>query len=420
MKNMIIAQSGGPSPAINASLAGAVARAMACEEIATVYGALHGLQGLLNRTIISLSDQMKTAKDFEMLVHTPAMALGSCRFKLPEEPNEVYHDVLAILKEYDIGYFFYCGGNDSMDTVARLSAYFHAKGEDIKCIGIPKTVDNDIAITDHTPGFGSAARFVAASFSEIMIDSSAYPSPSVTIVEVMGRNAGWLTASSVLARDHGFTGPHLIYLPEVPFNAKKFLAKVEEKLQDEPNVLIAVSEGLRHENGHYVAEAESGAVDMFGHRALGGVASALEALVRGHFGNRFGNSSLKVRSVEPSVLQRVAMHLASGTDLREAQDVGMVAVETAIAGKTDLMVSIKRVSNYPYLVRYETVPLADVANHERTVPLEWITDDGTNVSSDMIEYLRPLFRGATSVSYVDGLPHFFKLDRSKLVRPNQA
>ncbi len=414
--NMIIAQSGGPSPAINASLAGAVARAMASEEIGVVYGALHGLQGLLNRQIISLSQQMKTAKDFELLVHTPAMALGSCRYKLPHGDDAVMEKVLAVLRDYGIGYFFYCGGNDSMDTVARLSAYFRSKGEDIKCIGIPKTVDNDLAVTDHTPGFGSAARFVAASFSEIMIDSSAYPSPSVTIVEVMGRNAGWLTASSVLARAHGFTGPHLIYLPEVPFDPKAFLAKVGEKMEKEPNVLVAVSEGLRLANGNYVAQAESGAIDMFGHRALGGVASALEALVRGAYGDR----DWKIRSVEPSVLQRVDLHLASGTDLKEGQDVGRCAVDAALEGKTDLMVSIKRVSNHPYLVRYETAPLMDVANHERTVPLEWICDEGTNVTQDMVEYLRPLFRGETQVEYEDGLPHFFKLNRTMLVAPGEG
>lgn len=414
MRNMIIAQSGGPSPAINASLSGAIARAMASDEIDTVYGALHGLQGLLDRQIISFSDQMKTAQDFERLVHTPAMALGTCRFKIPKETElETYEKVLAILREYNIGYFFYIGGNDSMDTCARLSAYFRANGEDIKCMGIPKTVDNDLAITDHTPGFGSAARFVAASFSEIMIDSAAYPTKSVTIVEVMGRNAGWLTASSVLARDHGWSGPQLIYLPEVPFYPMKFLDKVDELLQKDDNVLVAVSEGIRTENGEYVAKDESGAIDMFGHHALGGVASALEALVRGKLSEKY--PTLKLRSVEPSILQRVAMHLASGTDLREAQDVGMIAVEAALSGKTDYMVAIKRVSNHPYLVRYELAPLSEVANRERKVPLEWICDDGTNVTEDMVEYLRPLFRGETSVAYEDGLPHFFKLDRTKTV-----
>ncbi len=415
MKNMIIAQSGGPSPAINASLAGAVSQAMASGEIGVVYGALHGLQGMLAHQIIDLSAQMKTAKDFELLSHTPAMALGTCRFKLPNDPNETYDQVLEIMREYNIGYFFYCGGNDSMDTISRLSAFFRSKGEDIKCIGIPKTVDNDLAVTDHTPGFGSAARFVAASFSEIMIDSSAYPSKTVTIVEVMGRNAGWLTASSVLARAHGFTGPHLIYLPEVPFYPQKFLAKVDELLQTENNVLVAVSEGIRTENGNYVAQSESGAIDMFGHHALGGVASALEALVRGKLSEKY--TDMKIRSVEPSILQRVAMHLASGTDLKEAQDVGMLAVKAALEGKTDYMVAIKRVSNHPYLVRYELAALSDVANHERKVPLEWITEDGTNVSEDMVEYLRPLFRGETQVSYEDGLPHFFKLDHTKTVKP---
>lgn len=410
MKNMIIAQSGGPSPAINASLAGAVARAMASDEIGNVYGALHGLEGLLHRQIICLSDQIKSAHDFDLLIHTPAMALGSCRFKLPRDPNETYHEVLKILLDYEIGYFFYIGGNDSMDTVACLSAFFRSQGADIKCVGIPKTVDNDLALTDHTPGFGSAARFVAASFSEIMIDSSAYPSPSVTVVEVMGRNAGWLTASSVLARAHGFTGPHLIYLPEVPFDPDAFIDKVREKLKTEANVLVAVSEGLRLANGNYLSTSD-GTVDMFGHKALGGVAQALETLLRERIGG-----SLKYRSIEPSVLQRVAMHLASGTDLREAQEVGVTGVETALAGKTDVMVTIQRVSNHPYLVRYETVPLADVANHERRVPVEWICDDGTNVTDDMLEYLRPLFRGETQVQYVDGLPHFFRLDRTKIIK----
>lgn len=412
MKNMIIGQSGGPSPAINASLSGAVQRAMAATpEIGTVYGALHGLEGLLQRQIVSLSDQMTSASDFELLMHTPAMALGSCRFKLPKDPNETYRQVLDILKEYDIGYFFYCGGNDSMDTIANLSAYFRSQGEDIKCIGIPKTVDNDLMETDHTPGFGSAARFVAASFSEIMIDSMAYPAPSVTVVEVMGRNAGWLTASSVLARAHGYTGPHLIYLPEVPFDPDAFVQKVAEKIKTETHVLVAVSEGIRwKENGRYVSEKDSGIVDMFGHPSLGGVANVLETLAKGRLG-------IKGRSVEPSVLQRVGMHLASGTDLREAQEVGITAVEAALAGKTDVMVCIKRVSNHPYLVRYETASLADVANHERRVPLEWICDEGTNVSSEMEEYLRPLFRGETHVRYEDGLPRFFHVDRTKLIRP---
>lgn len=412
MKNMIIGQSGGPSPAINASLSGAVQRAMAATpEIGTVYGALHGLEGLLQRQIVSLSDQMTSASDFELLMHTPAMALGSCRFKLPKDPNETYRQVLDILKEYDIGYFFYCGGNDSMDTIANLSAYFRSQGEDIKCIGIPKTVDNDLMETDHTPGFGSAARFVAASFSEIMIDSMAYPAPSVTVVEVMGRNAGWLTASSVLARAHGYTGPHLIYLPEVPFDPDAFVQKVAEKIKTETHVLVAVSEGIRwKENGRYVSEKDSGIVDMFGHPSLGGVANVLETLAKDRLG-------IKGRSVEPSVLQRVGMHLASGTDLREAQEVGITAVEAALAGKTDVMVCIKRVSNHPYLVRYETASLADVANHERRVPLEWICDEGTNVSSEMEEYLRPLFRGETHVRYEDGLPRFFHVDRTKLIRP---
>lgn len=411
MNNMIIGQSGGPSPAINASLAGAVQRAMASDEIGRVYGMLHGLEGLLQRQLVCLSDQITEAFDFELLMHTPAMALGSCRFKLPRDPNSTYQQVLEIFREYDIGYFFYCGGNDSMDTIANLSAYFRSQGEDIKCVGIPKTVDNDLVSTDHTPGFGSAARFVAASFSEIMIDTMAYPARSVTVVEVMGRNAGWLTASSVLARAHGYTGPHLIYLPEVPFDPALFMRQLENKFKTENHVVVAVSEGIRNrDTGRYMSEKDSGVVDMFGHASLGGVADVLKTMAKEGLG-------VKARSVEPSVLQRVGMHLASGTDLREAQEVGITAVETALAGRTDVMVCIKRVSNHPYLVRYETAPLAEVANHERRVPLEWICDEGSNVTGEMVEYLRPLFRGETHVKYEDGLPRFFQLDRTKIAPP---
>ncbi len=413
MKNMIIAQSGGPSPAINASLSGAVQRAMASDEIGIVYGAVHGLQGLLKRNIVDLSAQMKTAFDFELLAYTPAMGLGSCRFKLPRDSKEIYHQVLEILREYNIGYFFYCGGNDSMDTINCLSKFFAEQGEDIKCIGIPKTVDNDLAVTDHTPGFGSAARFIATSISEIMIDASAYPDPSVTIVTIMGRNAGWLTAATVLARGHGFTGPHLIYLPEVSFVPEKFLAKLRELQKTETHVLVAVSEGIRLENGDYVSQSDSGAVDMFGHAQLGGVADVLAGYVRENM------EGVKVRSVEPSVMQRVGMHLASGTDLTEAREIGITAVEAALAGRTDHMVAINRVSNHPYLARYELAPLEDVANHERKVPLEWICDEGTNVTKEMEEYLRPLFRGEVPMKYEDGLPRFFKLDRSQWATPEK-
>ncbi len=413
MKNVMVAQSGGPSPAINASLSGVVQRAMAAKEIGTVYGALNGLQGLLEKRIINISEQMVKEKYFELLMHTPAMALGSCRFKLKSDAKHLYEEVLQIMRAYNIGYFFYNGGNDSMDTIARLSAYFSEKGEDIKCIGIPKTVDNDLMETDHTPGFGSAARFVAASFSELMIDTAVYPIPSVTIVEVMGRNAGWLTASSVLARAHGFTGPHLIYLPEVPFDTDKFLQHVQEKLDSETSVLVAVSEGVRLANGKYVAQANSGAVDMFGHTALGGVADVLGNMVQTELSQKY--PGLKVRSVDPSALQRVAMHLASGTDLEEAKMCGVYAVEAALSGISDKMVCIKRVSNKPYLVRYEMAELDKVANHEKKVPLSWICDDGTNVTQEMIEYLLPLFRGKTDVCYEDGLPRFFQFDKTKLV-----
>jgi 6-phosphofructokinase 1 len=318
--------------------------------------------------------------------------------------------VLSTFRKFNIGYFFYCGGNDSMDTISNLSAYFRSQNEEILCVGIPKTVDNDLVETDHTPGFGSAARFVAASCSEVMIDAMAYPAKSITVVEVMGRNAGWLTASSVLARAHGFTGPHLILLPEVLFDSEKFLDKVADLIKQEDHILVAVSEGIKwKETGKYVSEVD-GTVDMFGHSALGGTADVLKTLAQDKLG-------IKGRSVEPSVLQRVAMHLASGTDLNEARESGAKAVDTALAGKTDVMVCIKRVSNHPYMVRYETAPLADIANKEKKVPAEWICNEGTNVNAKMIEYLRPLFRGESHVRYLDGLPQFFHVDTTAIAKP---
>ncbi|MDR1954031.1 MAG: 6-phosphofructokinase [Clostridiales Family XIII bacterium] len=410
-KNMIIAQSGGPSSAINASIAGAIARAMASDKIDKVFGAINGMQGFLDRKIIDISDQMRTSEDFELLIHTPAQALGSSRYKLPKDSVETYEQILAILKAYNIGYFFYNGGNDSMDTVSRLAAFFKERGEDIIAVGIPKTIDNDLVETDHTPGFGSAARYVAASIAEVYLDTIVYPIPAVTIVEVMGRNAGWLTAASALARKNG-SAPHLIYLPEVAFKPDDFIKKVRSLLETEKHIVIAVSEGIRTEDGAYLADTGA-AEDMFGHKTLGGVATVLESMIK----ESIKIEKLKTRAIQFSTLQRAAAHMASDTDLKESYECGYRAVEAALEGSTDVMITIQRTSDEPYLTYFAASPLAGIANKEKKIPLEWITKDGDDVTDEMVRYLKPLVRGAATEKMVDGLPVFFKFDRTKLVDP---
>ncbi|MDR0518780.1 MAG: 6-phosphofructokinase [Clostridiales Family XIII bacterium] len=415
-KNMVIAQSGGPSSAINASIAGAISRAMAAQEIGKVYGAVNGMQGFLDRKLIDISEQIKSSDDLDMLVHTPAQALGSSRYKIPkgEEGNAVFEQILTILKEYDIGYFFYNGGNDSMDTVCRVANYFKERGEDIKAIGIPKTIDNDLAETDHTPGFGSAARYVAASIAEVYLDTIVYPLPAVTVMEVMGRNAGWLTAASALARDTGVPAPHLIYLPELPFDPNDFIERACGLIKKEGQIVVAVSEGVKYADGTYLADTGA-EEDMFGHKTLGGVAAILEALLK----EKSGIEGLKSRAIMFSTLQRAAAHYASETDLKESYQCGWRAVEAALAGDSGIMITIQRESDDPYLVRYEKGALDNIANAERTVPLEWISDGGTNVSQEMMEYLRPLVRGESSETIVGGLPRFFRFDWTKTVEPEQ-
>ncbi|MDR1496339.1 MAG: 6-phosphofructokinase [Clostridiales Family XIII bacterium] len=415
-KNVVIAQSGGPSSAINASIAGAISRAMAAKEIGKVYGAVNGMQGFLDRKIINISDQIKSSDDLDTLIHTPAHALGSSRYKIPkgEEGDAVFERIATILKEYDIGYFLYNGGNDSMDTVCRVANYFKKHGEDIVAVGIPKTIDNDLAETDHTPGFGSAARYVAASIAEVYLDTIVYPLPAVTVTEVMGRNAGWLTAASVLARDTGVPAPHLIYLPELPFDPDDFVARASALIKKEGQIVVAVSEGIKYADGSYLADTGA-AEDMFGHKTLGGVATILEALLK----EKSGIPNLKSRAIMFSTLQRAAAHYASETDLKESFECGWRAVEAAIKGQSGIMITIQRESNEPYLIRYAEGALDHIANAERTVPLEWISDGGTNVSQEMVDYLRPLVRGESSETIVGGLPRFFRFDWTKLVKPGE-
>lgn len=414
-RNMLIAQSGGPSSAINASITGAIARGMASSRIDHVLGAVNGMQGFLERRIINISDQMRTSEDFDLLIHTPAHALGSSRYKIRKDDAETYRRIIEILKDYNVKYFFYNGGNDSMDTVNKLADYLKQAGEDIVAVGIPKTIDNDLELTDHTPGFGSAARYVATSVAELYLDTCVYPVPACTIVEVMGRNAGWLTAASALARDTGVAAPHLIYLPEVVFDPEAFVHEVRTVMETDNQIVVAISEGLRTKDGNYVAETGA-AADMFGHKTLGGAANALEKIVK----EQVKIPGLKTRAIQLSTLQRAAAHCASSTDLEESYQCGYRAVEAAVNGRTDIMITIARISDVPYVVRYDVGKLDDIANKEKKIPLSWITKDGTDVSEEMMVYLRPLVTKETTELLAEGLPRFFRFDLNEIVNPRDV
>lgn len=394
--NMLIAQSGGPTAAINASLAGAVKQAMECPEIEQIYGAKNGVEGILRENIIDLRTLLRSEEDFARLRATPAMALGSCRKRLAEQPDREYDTLREILLRRNIRYFFYIGGNDSMDAVKKLSAYFKSLGDEIRVIGIPKTIDNDMACTDHTPGFGSAARYIATSMAEIACDSAIYTPDSITLVEIMGRNAGWLTAAAALARRPGCTAPQLICMPEVPFEEEKFLRRVREVQAKENHVIVAVSEGIRYADGTYVAAQSK--LDAFGHRQLSGAAHSLGRLLLEKIG-------CKVRPIELNVLQRAAAHLSSETDLDEAGRIGAEAVSLGVAGKTGVMATFERLSNEPYLLRYGYVEIGKVANVEKTVPVDWIDPERMDIRPQLIEYLSPLIQSPSRKE--PGLPAYF-------------
>ena len=396
--NMLIAQSGGPTAAINASLAGAVQYAMEREEIGNIYGAKNGVEGILKEHFADLRPLLQTPEDFTRLVKTPAMALGSCRKRLSEQPDEEYEKLLDIFRRWEIRYFFYIGGNESMDAVKKLSAFFSASGEDIRVVGIPKTIDNDMACTDHTPGFGSAARYIAATMAEIACDSAIYTPASLTLVEIMGRNAGWLTAAAALARRPGWDAPHIICMPEVPFEEDKFLRRVKELLAEKKHLILAISEGIRYENGTYVAAQSK--LDAFGHRQLSGAAHSLGALLLEKIG-------CKVRPIELNVLQRCAAHLSSETDLLEAARIGKEAVSLALSGKTGVMATFVRESNDPYAIRYGFAEVEKVANVERTVPLEWIDGENMDIRQELIDYLTPLIQNPSDPE--PGLPTYFQI-----------
>ena len=409
-KNILVAQSGGPTCAINASLAGVIREGMAQEQIGAVYGALNGIQGIMDRRIIRLDTQMHGEEDFRLLESTPAMALGSCRYRLPEcsVAPDVYKLIASVMQELEIGYFFYIGGNDSMDTAHKLGIYFAEEGIDIKVMGIPKTIDNDLACTDHTPGFGSAAKYIASSLLEVIRDTQVYNLPSVTIVEIMGRNAGWLTAASILPHMVGEKAPHLIYLPETPFDPDQFIEDIKAAQLEHNSVLVAVSEGVKTKEGRYVAESvQNESVDAFGHKYLSGIGKFLEHYVLEKLG-------CKVRSVELNVLQRCAAHIQSAVDIDEARMLGAGAVQRALGGETGRMIGLVRTSNDPYTVALDTFPLEEAANKEKTVPASWILPGNKDLSKEAYEYLMPLIAGERINPMKDGLPVHFHFDTTPI------
>lgn len=402
MKNLIVGQSGGPTAAINSSLAGVIKAGVESENIGKVFGMVNGILGMMERQIIDLDPLGNDDGKIKLLQKSPASFLGSCRYKMPADDTAVYEKVFEILEEYNIGYFFYIGGNDSMDTAAKLSKYAKEHNKDIKFVGVSKTIDNDLPEMDHTPGFGSAAKYIAATVREVATDAGVYAAKSVEIIEVMGRDAGWLAGSSVLAGIGGL-GPDLIYMPERPFDLDKFYSDISEKFKVKNHVLIVVSEGIRTKDGKYICDVVASlTTDAFGHKQLGGTAKIIEGLVKQRFG-------VKVRGIELNTPQRCASHILSKTDIEEAFNVGYTAVKEALCGKTGVVIAIKRVSNDPYKVTYEAVDVAKVANEARTVPDDYINERGNFVTEKFIQYVKPLVEGEIYPEFENGLPKFLVL-----------
>ncbi len=403
--NIAAAQSGGPTCAINASLAGIFSEAKMNKSINKVYGSLNGIEGIINERLIDMNDVLRSYDDMELLKRTPSTVLGSCRFKLPsyEEDSSVYEKITQVFEKYEIGAFFYMGGNDSMDTVCKLSRYFKDKNIDIMVIGIPKTIDNDLKHTDHTPGFGSAAKYLAVTLQEITRDSAVYNVPSVTIVEIMGRDAGWLTASSCVLHANDEESPHLIYLPEADFSDDKIIADIKDQLKRSNSVVVAVSEGVTSGDTYAAEEFQSGKADAFGHSYLSGIGKYLEKLVEERIG-------CKVRSIELNVMQRCSSHMASKTDIDEAFRIGSEGVKAAVAGKTGVMMAFVRTSNEPYFCSVTAVDANEVANQEKKLPHEWINDEGNNVRDEAIDYFLPLIQGELNPYMKNGVPVHMKLE----------
>ena len=408
--NVIVGQSGGPTAAINSSLAG-VYRTAIDRGAKKVYGMRHGIQGLMDEQYIDLSEHIRNDLDVELLKRSPAAYLGSCRYKLPEihENPEIFEKIFGILDKLEIESFIYIGGNDSMDTIKKLSDYAIVKGHSIKFIGVPKTIDNDLALTDHTPGYGSAAKYIGTSTKEIIRDSNAleYGKGLVTVIEVMGRNAGWLTGAAALAKGEDCEGPDLIYLPELPFDVEKFVEKVKSLLEKKQSVVVAVSEGIRLKDGRYVCELTDGVdyVDAFGHKQLSGTANYLSCRIANELG-------CKARGIELSTLQRAASHLVSRIDIIEAFQVGGAAVKAADEGDTGEMVILERLSDDPYQCTTSLRNVHKVSNVEKVVPREWINKDGDYVTEEFLDYVRPLIQGDVPPIMVDGIPrHLYHCDK---------
>ncbi|MCD8192205.1 MAG: 6-phosphofructokinase [Oscillospiraceae bacterium] len=399
----IIGQSGGPTAVINASAYGAIRAALDADCITKVYGAAHGIMGVLDDKLYVMDEE--DPQELKLLLNTPSSELGSCRHKMadPEADDTEYKRILEIFKKYNVRYFFYNGGNDSMDTCNKISKYMQSAGWECRVMGIPKTIDNDLFGTDHCPGFGSAAKYIATSCMEIAKDAGVYDTAQITVVEIMGRHAGWLAGAASLATYFG-SGPDLVYLPETDFDLEKFFADCDAVLAKKNKLLIAVSEGIHYANGSFVSEAAVSATDGFGHAQLGGLAVKLAEALK----NRTG---YKVRGIELSLLQRCGAHLASATDLQEAEMAGRVAVEKAVEGVTDKMVAFECSRDGGYVCSPKLIPLADVANYERKVPREWIVPEGNNLGEGFINYCLPLIQGQPDRPTEQSLPRYAKLKK---------
>ncbi|MDE6672997.1 MAG: 6-phosphofructokinase [Ruminococcus sp.] len=402
--NIAVAQSGGPTCAINASLVGVFRESLKEPSIDAIFGSINGIEGIIDNHLVDLKSMLLTDDDIELLKQTPSTVLGSCRYKLPDwrENEEIYKKIVSTLKQRNIGAFFYIGGNDSMDTVNKLSEYFATIDFDVKIIGIPKTIDNDLCITDHTPGFGSAAKYVATTLHEITRDSTVYSMPSVTIVEIMGRHAGWLTASTAVLHAMGETSPHLVYVPEADFSIENFLSDVRQEMSKNKAVIVAVSEGIEVPEG-----VQSGVVDNFGHKYLSGIGKYLEDIVRHDIG-------CKVRSVELNVMQRCSSHLASKTDIDESESIGSAGVRCALSGKTGKVMVFRRISDMPYTIVIETADAYEIANNEKHLPKEYINSAGNNISDTAIPYFMPLIQGELNPIMSQGVPKHFAIHESVL------
>ena len=401
--SLIIGQSGGPSSVINASAYGVIRTALDADCITKVYGAYHGIKGVLEDQLLDMDAEDRA--ELDRLPYTPSSALGSCRYKIadPDVDDTDYKRILEIFKKYNVRYFFYNGGNDSMDTCNKINRYMQKVGYECRVFGVPKTIDNDLFGTDHCPGFASAAKYIATSVMEVSRDCQVYDKGMITIIECMGRHAGWLTAATALAGAKG-DGPDLIYLPEVDFNMEDFLDDVIRVYNGRGSCLVAVSEGIHYADGAFVSEAKASSTDGFGHAQLGGLAARLANIVKAATG-------AKVRGIELSLLQRCAAHCASGTDIEESFNSGKLAVEAALRGESGKMVGFRCDRKDGYVCHYELFNLEDVANYEKKVPLEWITSDNAYVTEDFIDYCMPLIAGETGMKKVDGLPDFVKLKR---------